>query len=78
MAPLHPFLLQSISRVRDFLDQLVDVEEGEGEFPGPWPGLSQDLYPSPKSQYCTCASAARSTPTSSSFVLCQALETHST
>lgn len=25
MAPLHPFLLQSISRVRDFLDQLVDV-----------------------------------------------------
>ncbi|XP_036908046.1 rasGAP-activating-like protein 1 isoform X2 [Sturnira hondurensis] len=26
MAPLHPFLLQSISRVRDFLDQLVDVE----------------------------------------------------
>ncbi|XP_040842888.1 rasGAP-activating-like protein 1 isoform X5 [Ochotona curzoniae] len=29
MAPLHPFLLQSISRVRDFLDQLVDVEEGE-------------------------------------------------
>lgn len=30
MAPLHPFLLQSISRVRDFLDQLVDVD-GEGE-----------------------------------------------
>ncbi|XP_037672673.1 rasGAP-activating-like protein 1 isoform X3 [Choloepus didactylus] len=29
MAPLHPFLLQSISRVRDFLDQLVDVEEEE-------------------------------------------------
>ncbi|XP_047683813.1 rasGAP-activating-like protein 1 isoform X3 [Prionailurus viverrinus] len=26
MAPLHPFLLQSISRVRDFLDQLVDVD----------------------------------------------------
>ncbi|XP_049643729.1 rasGAP-activating-like protein 1 [Suncus etruscus] len=25
MAPLHPFLLQSIARVRDFLDQLVDV-----------------------------------------------------
>uniref|UniRef100_A0A8C9K7B4 RAS protein activator like 1 n=1 Tax=Panthera tigris altaica TaxID=74533 RepID=A0A8C9K7B4_PANTA len=30
MAPLHPFLLQSISRVRDFLDRLVDVD-GEGE-----------------------------------------------
>ncbi|XP_058387447.1 rasGAP-activating-like protein 1 [Diceros bicornis minor] len=29
MAPLHPFLLQSISRVRDFLDQLVDVDEEE-------------------------------------------------
>ncbi|XP_060049028.1 rasGAP-activating-like protein 1 isoform X2 [Erinaceus europaeus] len=29
MAPLHPFLLQSISRVRDFLDQLVDVSEAE-------------------------------------------------
>ncbi|XP_036908045.1 rasGAP-activating-like protein 1 isoform X1 [Sturnira hondurensis] len=34
MAPLHPFLLQSISRVRDFLDQLVDVE-GEAEAGGP-------------------------------------------
>ncbi|XP_006901047.1 PREDICTED: rasGAP-activating-like protein 1 [Elephantulus edwardii] len=34
MAPLHPFLLQSISRVRDFLDRLVDVEE-EGEAAGP-------------------------------------------
>ncbi|XP_045056729.1 rasGAP-activating-like protein 1 isoform X3 [Desmodus rotundus] len=34
MAPLHPFLLQSISRVRDFLDQLVDVE-GEEEAGGP-------------------------------------------
>ncbi|KAM6155759.1 rasGAP-activating-like protein 1 [Rhynchocyon petersi] len=34
MAPLHPFLLQSISRVRDFLDRLVDVEE-EGEAGGP-------------------------------------------
>lgn len=33
MAPLHPFLLQSISRVRDFLDQLVDVDGKEGEFP---------------------------------------------
>lgn len=32
MAPLHPFLLQSISRVRDFLDQLVDVDGEEGEF----------------------------------------------
>lgn len=32
MAPLHPFLLQSISRVRDFLDQLVDVNGEEGEF----------------------------------------------
>ena len=31
MAPLHPFLLQSISRVRDF--QLVDVDGKEGEFP---------------------------------------------
>ncbi|KAF3820688.1 hypothetical protein GH733_005233 [Mirounga leonina] len=29
MAPLHPFLLQSISRVRHFLDQLVDVDEEE-------------------------------------------------
>ncbi|XP_030073806.1 rasGAP-activating-like protein 1 isoform X3 [Microcaecilia unicolor] len=26
MAPLHPFILQSISRVRDFLDQLIDVD----------------------------------------------------
>ncbi|XP_057347212.1 rasGAP-activating-like protein 1 isoform X5 [Manis pentadactyla] len=34
MAPLHPFLLQSISRVRDFLDQLVDVN-GEEEAGGP-------------------------------------------
>lgn len=38
LAPLHPFLLQSISRVRDFLDQLVDVDESEGEYRGP--GLS--------------------------------------
>ncbi|XP_031193542.1 rasGAP-activating-like protein 1 isoform X2 [Mastomys coucha] len=30
LAPLHPFLLQSISRVRDFLDQLVDVDEEAG------------------------------------------------
>ncbi|XP_030890679.1 rasGAP-activating-like protein 1 isoform X2 [Leptonychotes weddellii] len=29
MAPLHPFLQQSISRVRHFLDQLVDVDEEE-------------------------------------------------
>ncbi|XP_012660710.1 rasGAP-activating-like protein 1 isoform X2 [Otolemur garnettii] len=29
MTPLHPFLLQSISRVRDFLDRLVDVDEDE-------------------------------------------------
>ncbi|XP_029333977.1 rasGAP-activating-like protein 1 isoform X2 [Mus caroli] len=29
LAPLHPFLLQSISRVRDFLDQLVDVDKDE-------------------------------------------------
>uniref|UniRef100_A0A8C5XYX5 RAS protein activator like 1 n=1 Tax=Microcebus murinus TaxID=30608 RepID=A0A8C5XYX5_MICMU len=29
MAPLHPFLLQSISRVRDFLDRLVDVDGDE-------------------------------------------------
>ncbi|XP_075390161.1 rasGAP-activating-like protein 1 isoform X1 [Tenrec ecaudatus] len=34
MAPLHPFLLQSISRVRDFLDRLVDVE-GEEVAGGP-------------------------------------------
>ncbi|EPQ01943.1 RasGAP-activating-like protein 1 [Myotis brandtii] len=34
MAPLHPFLLQSILRVRDFLDQLVDVD-GEEEAGGP-------------------------------------------
>ncbi|XP_073080076.1 rasGAP-activating-like protein 1 isoform X3 [Manis javanica] len=34
MAPLHPFLLQSISLVRDFLDQLVDVN-GEEEAGGP-------------------------------------------
>ncbi|XP_045056728.1 rasGAP-activating-like protein 1 isoform X2 [Desmodus rotundus] len=33
MAPLHPFLLQSISRVRDFLDQLVDVEGEEAGGP---------------------------------------------
>lgn len=39
MAPLHPFLLQSISRVRDFLDHLVDVDGKEGEFP--WPCHSQ-------------------------------------
>lgn len=41
MAPLHPFLLQSIPRVRDFLDQLADVDGGEGESPcfchSPWP-----------------------------------------
>ncbi|XP_011784067.1 PREDICTED: rasGAP-activating-like protein 1 isoform X1 [Colobus angolensis palliatus] len=29
MAPLHPFLLQSVSRVRDFLDRLVDVDGDE-------------------------------------------------
>ncbi|ELW63722.1 RasGAP-activating-like protein 1 [Tupaia chinensis] len=29
MAPLHPFLLQSVARVRDFLDQLVDVHGGD-------------------------------------------------
>uniref|UniRef100_A0A8C6AA24 RAS protein activator like 1 n=1 Tax=Marmota marmota marmota TaxID=9994 RepID=A0A8C6AA24_MARMA len=29
MAPLHPFLLQSVSRVRAFLDQLVDVDGDE-------------------------------------------------
>ncbi|XP_057601577.1 rasGAP-activating-like protein 1 isoform X3 [Hippopotamus amphibius kiboko] len=34
MAPLHPFLLQSISRVRDFLDQLVDVD-GKEDVGGP-------------------------------------------
>ncbi|XP_006870574.1 PREDICTED: rasGAP-activating-like protein 1 [Chrysochloris asiatica] len=40
MTPLHPFLLQSISRVRDFLDRLVDVE-GEGEAGG----LARALVP---------------------------------
>uniref|UniRef100_A0A8C3X172 RAS protein activator like 1 n=1 Tax=Catagonus wagneri TaxID=51154 RepID=A0A8C3X172_9CETA len=34
LAPLHPFLLQSIARVRDFLDQLVDVD-GKEEAGGP-------------------------------------------
>ncbi|XP_077016013.1 rasGAP-activating-like protein 1 isoform X2 [Tamandua tetradactyla] len=34
MAPLHPFLLQSVSRVRGFLDQLVDAD-GEDEVGGP-------------------------------------------
>ncbi|XP_051682535.1 rasGAP-activating-like protein 1 isoform X4 [Oryctolagus cuniculus] len=34
MAPLHPFLLQSVSRVRDFLDELVDVD-GDEEAGGP-------------------------------------------
>ncbi|CAH6778846.1 rasGAP-activating-like protein 1 [Phodopus roborovskii] len=40
LAPLHPFLLQSISRVRDFLDQLVDVD-GEEEAGGPACALIQ-------------------------------------
>ncbi|XP_029389486.1 rasGAP-activating-like protein 1 isoform X2 [Mus pahari] len=40
LAPLHPFLLQSISRVRDFLDQLVDVDEDE-EAGGPACSLVQ-------------------------------------
>lgn len=56
MAPLHPFLLQSILRVRDFLDQLVDVDGEEGEFRWPchvWlvtpldPWDLPSLYPSP-------------------------------
>lgn len=56
MAPLHPFLLQSISRVRDFLDQLVDVDGEEGEFLWPchiWlitpldPGDLPFLFPPP-------------------------------
>ncbi|XP_052611178.1 rasGAP-activating-like protein 1 isoform X1 [Peromyscus californicus insignis] len=34
LTPLHPFLMQSISRVRDFLDQLVDVD-GDEEAGGP-------------------------------------------
>uniref|UniRef100_F1RKC3 RAS protein activator like 1 n=1 Tax=Sus scrofa TaxID=9823 RepID=F1RKC3_PIG len=34
IAPLHPFLLQSIARVRDFLDQLVNVD-GKEEAGGP-------------------------------------------
>lgn len=38
MAPLHPFLLQSVARVKDFLDQLVDVQVDEGKLPcGPTP-----------------------------------------
>uniref|UniRef100_F6SXY6 RAS protein activator like 1 n=1 Tax=Monodelphis domestica TaxID=13616 RepID=F6SXY6_MONDO len=32
MTPLHPFLLQSITRVKDFLDKLVDIDEEGGEF----------------------------------------------
>ncbi|KAH0502921.1 RasGAP-activating-like protein 1 [Microtus ochrogaster] len=40
LAPLHPFLLQSISRVRDFLDQLVDVD-GTEEAGGPACALVQ-------------------------------------
>ncbi|XP_050014897.1 rasGAP-activating-like protein 1 isoform X2 [Alexandromys fortis] len=40
LAPLHPFLLQSISRVRDFLDQLVDVDGAE-EAGGPACALVQ-------------------------------------
>ncbi|XP_028609733.1 rasGAP-activating-like protein 1 isoform X1 [Grammomys surdaster] len=40
LAPLHPFLLQSISRVRDFLDQLVDVD-GDEEAGGPACALVQ-------------------------------------
>lgn len=43
MAPLHPFLLQSVSRVRDFLDQLVDVDGDEGELL--WPGHTCLLVP---------------------------------
>lgn len=46
LAPLHPFLLQSISRVRDFLDQLVDVDKDEGESCSPaTPGLSPTPTP---------------------------------
>lgn len=44
MAPLHPFLLQSISRVRDFLDQLVDVE-GEEEAGAPAKALVAPSVP---------------------------------
>ncbi|GAB1290105.1 RasGAP-activating-like protein 1 [Apodemus speciosus] len=40
LSPLHPFLLQSISRVKDFLDQLVDVDEDE-EAGGPACALVQ-------------------------------------
>lgn len=66
MAPLHPFLLQSISRVRDFLDQLVDVEGEEGEFlrPRPVPPLGpRDLpfhlpSPTPTLRLRTSASAS--------------------
>ncbi|XP_048641627.1 rasGAP-activating-like protein 1 [Marmota marmota marmota] len=68
MAPLHPFLLQSVSRVRAFLDQLVDVDGDEGEFPWP-PHLAHhptestwDLSPSQVlSMERACRSASRST-----------------
>lgn len=72
MAPLHPFLLQSISRVRDFLDQLVDVNGEEGEFLYPchvWfvtPLDPWDLHfnhPSltPALRLLSCGSASQST-----------------
>uniref|UniRef100_A0A8C3SS35 RAS protein activator like 1 n=1 Tax=Chelydra serpentina TaxID=8475 RepID=A0A8C3SS35_CHESE len=31
MAPLHPFILPSIARVKDFLDKLIDVDSESGE-----------------------------------------------
>ncbi|RXM28489.1 RasGAP-activating-like protein 1 [Acipenser ruthenus] len=30
MAPLHPFILQSVSCVKDFLDKLIDIDNENG------------------------------------------------
>uniref|UniRef100_A0A8C8RHE1 RAS protein activator like 1 n=1 Tax=Pelusios castaneus TaxID=367368 RepID=A0A8C8RHE1_9SAUR len=40
MAPLHPFILPSIARVKDFLDKLIDVDSESGELLGVPGGLS--------------------------------------
>lgn len=79
MAPLHPFLLQSISRVRHFLDQLVDVDGEEGESLhschiwlvtlwtlGTCPSPSHNL--TPVLRLWTCGSASQSTNTSWPFL----------
>lgn len=69
MAPLHPFLLQSISRVRHFLDQLVDVNGEEGEslcschirLVTLWTlGTCPSPHPPPVLRPWTCGSASRS------------------